>query len=224
MAHRDPAALTRPRVHFPYLHAVPPAEESAFRRFVEALALNHTFLPYGEAVRRVLSGPIDKPFAAFSFDDGFVSNVQIARILEDYGARACFFVPTGFIGTSFTPAEARHQFGFSDDIDEGAMTWGDLEELKARGHEIGNHTVTHRVLAELPGQQLVDEVNLAAEELRSRLGVSEHFAWPRGRFRHFDERAARGGVRVRTPQLRLCRAWRAHQGSPRRSAPALCPP
>lgn len=216
---RDPAALARPRVHFPYLHAVPPAEEPAFRRFVEALAVDHTFLPYGEAVQRVLHGPIDKPYAAFSFDDGFVSNVRAARILEEYGARACFFVPTAFIGTALATEEARTRFGFSDDIDEGAMGWADLEDLKSRGHEIGNHTVTHGVLAEMSDQQVVDEVNLAAEELRRRVGASDHFAWPRGRFWHFDERAARAvfeAGHLSCASAERGAHTRVHQGDPRR--------
>ena len=156
-----------------------------------ALAVDHTFISYDEAVRRVLHGPIERPYLAFSFDDGFESNVRLSRILDDYGAPGCFFVPTGFIGSDMTPAEAQGLFGFSEGIDERAMTWAELEDMKARGHAVENHTVNHPVLSQISEQQAADEIHGAAEVLRSRLGDCTHFAWPRGRFQHFAAAAAR---------------------------------
>lgn len=188
---RDADALARPRVHFPYLHAVPPPEEPAFRRLLDALAESHTFVSYDEAVRMVQEGPIDRPYVALSFDDGFESNVRLSRILDEYGAPGCFFVPTGFIGSALTPADARAFYGFSEGIEERAMTWAELEDMRSRGHAIENHTVNHPVLSQVSAQQATDEIHLAAEELRRRFGSCRHFAWPRGRFPHFTPAAAR---------------------------------
>lgn len=188
--HQLDVGLARPRVALPYLHAVPREEEGDLRRFVAALARDHEFIGYSEAVRRVRDGDIDRPYVSFSFDDGFASNVRAARILEEFGAPGMFFVPTGFVGTK-TLAEARSFFGFIEGCDEPAMTWDDLERLKERGHEIGNHTHTHRILASLSAQERADEVGRAAEILHSRLGASDHFAWPYGRFFHFSDDAAR---------------------------------
>ena len=187
---RIEAGIARPRVALPYLHAIPRHEEDAFRRLVAELARTHTFIGYSEAVRRITEDDIDRPYVSFSFDDGFASNVRAARILEDYGATGMFFVPTGFIGMK-TLKEARQFFGFVEGCDEHAMTWDDLEGLLARGHEVGNHTRSHRILATLGAQERVDEVGVAAETLRARLGVSDHFAWPYGRFWHFTDDAAR---------------------------------
>lgn len=184
------SALERPRVHFPYLHAVPPTEEDDFRRLLAKLAEKHTFVSYSEAVDRVKSGDIDKPYVSFSFDDGFASNVRTAAILEEFGAVGCFFVATDFIGVK-TLQDAHALFGYTQGIDEHAMTWGDLEDLKARGHEIGNHTCTHRQISQESPERVRDEIARAAETLRSRLGSVEHFAWPFGRFHHFTDEAAR---------------------------------
>lgn len=186
---RTQRGIRQPRVHLPYLHAVPRAEEGVFRTFIAELARGHELIGYSEAVRRIQQGPIDRPAVAFSFDDGFASNVQTAKILEEFGTTGMFFVPPGFIGTP-TISRAREFYGFSEGVDEPAMTWDDLERLKAAGHEIGNHTWGHRVLSSLSSDEMHDEIERGADELRRRLGECDHFAWPRGRFLHFSAAAA----------------------------------
>lgn len=182
--------LVRKRVHFPYLHAVPRREESNFRALVAALAEDHTFIGYSEAIRRVSEGDIDRPYVSFSFDDGFKSNMRAAGILEEFGATGMFFVPTGFIGTR-TVSQAREFFGFSEGCNEPAMSWADLEMLRKHGHEVGNHTHTHRIQATLSEDESAEDIGIAAEQLRDRLGECRHFAWPYGRFFHFTDYAAR---------------------------------
>ncbi len=177
--------LTRPRVHFPYLHSVPAHEEERFRALLSDLRRTHEFIGYSDAVDRVLRGDIDRPYMAFSFDDGFASNTRTARILEEFDTRGCFFVATRFIGTP-TVEKARELFGYSEGIDEPAMTWTDLESLLSRGHEIGNHTMRHRPLSHLPPDQVIEEIAGAAENLRGHLGQVDHFAWPFGRYSHFS--------------------------------------
>ena len=219
--------MVRPRVALPYLHAVPPNEEDSFRRLVASLARDHHFIGYSEAMRRVREGDIDRPYISFSFDDGFASNVRSARILEEFGATGMFFVPTGFVGTK-TVTEARAYYGFSYGCDEPAMTWDDLETLKAGGHEIGNHTHGHRILSSLGVQEQHDEIGTAAEILRSRLGASDHFAWPYGRFVRLHPRGGQGGVRHRARDVRVGRPRRTPRwptDQRRRSAvPAARPP
>lgn len=187
---RTKEGLSQPRIHLPYLHAVPAHEEDAFRSFVAELAQDHELIGYSEAVRRIRQGPIDRPAVAFSFDDGFASNVHVAKILEEFGTTGMFFVPPGFIGTP-TVAQAREFYGFSEGVDEPAMTWEDLENLKARGHEVGNHTWGHRVMSWVSNDEMHSQISRGVEELRFRLGECDHFAWPRGRFFHFTAAAAR---------------------------------
>lgn len=184
------AALAAPHVQLPYLHNLPAEDEDNFRRIVGRLAETHEFVSYSDAITRIASGYIDRPYAAFSFDDGFVSNLRAASILEEFGARGMFFVPTDFIGTR-TTAEAREFFGFSDGVYEGAMTWGDLEDLKSRGHEIGNHTSGHKVLSWVSPAQAIDQIHSGADAIRAVLGDCEHFAWPRGRYFHMTNAAVK---------------------------------
>ena len=189
-AGRIEESLARPRVHLPYLHAVPPGEEPRLRELLAVLATTHTFISYSEAVDRIRRGDIDRPYMAFSFDDAFASNARTARILEEVGTTGMFFVPPGFLGTP-TVAEARAFYGFSQGVDEPAMTWADVEGLVARGHEVGNHTLDHEVMSWVDEDRVREEVAEGADSLRSRLGEVTHFAWPRGRFHHFTEGAAR---------------------------------
>lgn len=183
-------AWSTPRVHLVYLHAVAPDQEDRFRTLLRDWSAHHTFIGYGEAVRRIETGDIDRPYLAFSFDDGFASNVRTAGLLTEFGVTGCFFVPTDFIGTP-TVERARALFGYAAGIDEPAMTWDDLDALAAAGHEIGNHTRSHRQLSKLGDAELADEIGTAAEVLRERFGAEPHFAWPFGRFTHMSAEAAR---------------------------------
>lgn len=183
----QPESLRTPRVHNLYLHEVPPDEERRFRELLRWLvSTGHTFIPYGEGIQRCISGGIDRAYVTFSFDDGFRSNVRAAAILEEFGASGCFFVVTDFIGCTSLP-EARSVLG--PGIAEPAMSWSDLESLRDAGHEVGNHTRTHKNLATLSPAQIEDEILSARDELIGRLGSVEHFAWPLGRWQHFSTHA-----------------------------------
>lgn len=184
------AGLSVPRVHFVYLHDVPEHELERFDRLVGRLAEHHELVSYSEAVRRLSAPALEYPSLTFSFDDGFASNVGAGRVLGRRGVSACFFLPTGFIGCRQV-SEARRFFRTAEGVDEPAMTWGDVERLVAGGHEVGNHTVNHMTLAHLSLSQVEDEIEGARAELLRRLGVADHFAWPRGRFEHTSAEAVR---------------------------------
>lgn len=175
--------LDTPRVHFAYLHNVPVHEEPDFRKLLDYLGEQHDLVSHSEAVRRIRSGSITRPTVSFSFDDGFASNHRTAAILEEYGTVGMFFIPGGFPGTP-TLESARDFFGYSQSITEPAMSWEQIADLAARGHEIGNHTMTHRNLGAIPHPRVVEEINESAQVLRERLGGSRHFAWPFGRRHH----------------------------------------
>ena len=170
----DERALERPRVQILFLHHVTPDEERPFRALIERLLRQHTFLPYSDAVARVVSGEIDRPFISLTFDDGVRNQLRAAAILRDYGISACFFVCEAML----------------DARDDELLTWSDVEQLSAAGHEIGNHSRHHRPLATLSGGELADEIGGALESLRRRIGRVEHFAWPRGWARAFSATAA----------------------------------
>lgn len=183
-------ALSTPRVHFLYLHAIPPPTLENFDGLVARLAQEADLVGHGRAVDLLFEGELGRPVISFSFDDAFASNLDAARVLEKHGTTGTFFVPTGFVGTPDVRG-ARAFYGMANGVDERAMTWAELEDLHARGHEIANHTVTHRVLSSLSPDEAAEEIGAAREELIRRFGVCDHFAWPRGRFAHTTESASR---------------------------------
>ena len=81
-----------PCVHFIYLHHVFGDESAPFRELLGRLSRKVQFLSHSDAVSKVQQGSIDRVYASLSFDDGLVSCLEGARILEDFGARGCFFV------------------------------------------------------------------------------------------------------------------------------------
>jgi hypothetical protein len=185
--------LAAPRVHHVYLHAVPQPELGRLRRLVEVLMSSHEIVSYSRAVELVKGGRVERPTVAFSFDDAFASNLAASRVLDEYGISGCFFVPTGFVGTDSVHA-ARKFFGTSSGVDEPALSWSDLEAMVERGHEVGSHTATHRVLSELSADQAAEEIGVAREVLVTKLGRCDHFAWPRGRFHHMTQAAVRDAL------------------------------
>src|SRR5262245_12142113 len=185
------ANLKRPRVHFLYLHFVPGGEEENFRRLLTTLSKDHQFISYSDAVARVYSGAIDRPYVTFSVDDGIRNGLRLAEILDDFGAKACFFV-CDRIPEIKSQAELEAFCRLELEIPStDFLSWEDMEQLLQRGHEIGNHSARHRTLSELSGDQLEDAIAGGLIRLRSRLGDAvRHFAWPRGRFFHMSRDAA----------------------------------
>jgi peptidoglycan/xylan/chitin deacetylase (PgdA/CDA1 family) len=183
--------LARPRIHFLYLHHVLLDEEAQFRALLRRLAERHTFLSYSDAVERLGQGVIDRPYIAFSFDDGMRNSLRAAELLGEVGATACFFICTSMVEeTRF--ARIREFSATELHIPPAPfLTWNDCELLIRQGHEIGNHSARHKTLRDVSPQELQDDVAGSLELLRARLGDVKHFAWPRGRFSHMSADAAR---------------------------------
>jgi hypothetical protein len=90
--------LAKPRIQFLYIHHVFKDEEKQLENLLKVLAAKHTFISYTEAWSKVMQGNIDKPYIAFSSDDGLKNNLRAAAILQDYGASACFFICPAIVG------------------------------------------------------------------------------------------------------------------------------
>lgn len=168
------------------LHAIRPGEEPRFRRLLSVLADQYAFLSYTEAVQRIYSGEIDRPYLTFSFDDGLSSCLTAAKIMAEFGALACFFVCPP-LAAETDPATisrfCRERLLIPPDR---FLAWNDLESLVSDGHEIGSHALRHLVMKGLSPAQLQEELGESRQTLLSRLGQGRHFAWPYGRFFHFS--------------------------------------
>ena len=79
---------------------------------------------------------------ALTFDDGFAHHLTlVAPLLEKYGYTGAFSIVTDSIG-----------------VREGRLTWDEVRELKARGHDIFSHSCTHPNLSKLMREGNIAEV------------------------------------------------------------------
>lgn len=183
--------LSRNRVQGVYLHHLFPEEENGFRNLIRSLSRDHRLISYSEAISRIRSGQIDRPYIFFSFDDGLRQCARIGEILSEFGVSGCFFICPSLVGeTDRTRLKdiCENRFGMpAMDL----LDWNEVEQLVKDGHEIGSHTLNHHVLSRISESQIQDEVGGSYDILTRRLGEVKHFAWPEGRFIHANPVAAR---------------------------------
>ncbi len=123
-----------------------------------------------------------------SWDDEDRTGLKLAELLQAHGIRGTFYVPTGRLGQG------------------NAFSVADLRSLAAGGFEIGAHTVTHPILTEINGSQLLFEVGHCKEQLEQALGEEvSTFCYPRGRFNNAVRAAVQdAGYRGARGTLMLC--------------------
>lgn len=167
-------AMAQPGVTVLLLHYTPAPLLTRLLRFVDGH--RDQVVGFQEGMDLLSAGAVDRPLLALTFDDGFRSNLDAARALTDRGIKACFYVPTGIVGA----AQDEVDRFFRRPQPEGVMTWEDLEELRRDGHVVGSHCRQHVPLSQLPLSEAEDQVKGSVEELRGRLGMADHFAWPFG--------------------------------------------
>lgn len=89
---------------------------------------------------------------AITFDDGIEAHYDIAMpILEKYGIKGTFFITINRVGTP------------------GRLSWKQIKEMRQRGMEIGNHTMTHAHL----GKTLISTKNLNPELDKNKIMMIE---------------------------------------------------
>lgn len=102
---------------------------------------------------------------SYTFDDGNRDHYTIVDpMLRDFGFRGTFFI----IGnpTPDTSAEAQAKKPGS----QGGVSWEELRELAGRGHEIANHTWTHKQLTKLSDADLRAEIDRNIAAFKEKLG------------------------------------------------------
>jgi len=154
--------------------------EDGFRKLLDQLSLNYSFLTVTEAVHRVINGTLTGRNICFTCDDGFESSLKAAAILEEYGAKCCFFLCPDFIG--LTDLE-RVRFYNQDRLGGPPISfldWDDIELLQKNGHEIGNHTLGHMNLGKVDNDTMEEQIGSALEVLKKHTGTIRHFACPYG--------------------------------------------
>ncbi|MCW3122922.1 MAG: putative polysaccharide deacetylase [Flavipsychrobacter sp.] len=182
----DKKYLRKPRVQFIYLHHLFKDEEAGLDALMKRLSEEHEFISYADAINKVISGTIDKPYITFSADDGFRNNLAVAEILNRYNAKACFFINPGMIGVtdlSRIKQYCKDQLHFPP---VEFLNWDEVAQLQQWGHEIGSHTMMHMNIAAATLTQITDDLGETYKILNDRCGGVHHFAYPYGRFFHFS--------------------------------------
>ena len=179
-----PGRGKRNAIRFPYYHHVFDDERSGFARHLRWMRDHGDFVGWDDAVA-MMEGtlPVDGRYFCISFDDGFKSCATNALpLLNEAGAKAAFFVATGFIGTdpvkdrdrllSFYPGESRvMEF----------MTWDDCRRLAANGMVVGSHTENHARLSALDAGAVRAELLGSKRILEQEMGAEcPHFCCPWG--------------------------------------------
>lgn len=178
--------LQKPRIQLLYIHHIFKDEEQKLHLLLKTLQKHHTFISHSEAVDRILHRKIDKPYIALSSDDGFKNNLSAGRIFAQYGVKACFFVNPGLIGESDFERIATHCKTKLHLPPLEFLSWNDVEALQNMGHEIGSHTMQHMNVSEATDTQIVEDMQMTYDILQNQCGNVQHFAFPYGRFRHFN--------------------------------------
>ncbi|WP_286814203.1 MULTISPECIES: polysaccharide deacetylase family protein [unclassified Maribacter] len=181
--------LKKPRIQFLYFHHIFKDEVKNFEKLLAYLSKDHSFISHSEGVDRLLTDRIDKPYIAWSSDDGIQNNMLAAKVLNNYGASCCFYINPASIGlTEFTQIKS-----FSNDkLDMppvAFLNWKEVELLQSQGHEIGNHTYKHDMVTQLTQEEFEEDFLKADEILTQKCGPIKHFAYTYGKFENFTKPA-----------------------------------
>ena len=181
-------SLSIPRIQFLFFHHVFEDEVDSFENLITLLSRDHEFISYSEAASRIINSEIDRPYIAFSSDDGLHSNLRAAEILERYGANACFFLNPYAIGLKDGELE---EFCANQLHSQTVrfLSWDDIDDLISRGHEFGSHTMRHSQVSRMSKEAFVEDLQRSKEVLNKRCGQAKHFAFPYGKLKHFSREA-----------------------------------
>lgn len=176
------------------MHETPVSLEPQFRQQLEWASEHFTITSLEEFAKLWEPNPeveaASKPLLLFTFDDGRESNYTVAApLLESFGGRGVFFVVPAFAECDDDKALAFYQSRINPNSRPGDEQWEDwkpmrprqIEELAARGHAIGNHTLTHQRLVGLAPDRLEREIGDSARKLASWTKKPvDAFAWTFG--------------------------------------------
>jgi peptidoglycan/xylan/chitin deacetylase (PgdA/CDA1 family) len=100
-----------------------------------------------------------------TFDDGYLDAATVVLpLLVKYGARASFYVTSGFVG------DRRH------------ASWAQLRAMRAAGMEIGCHGTRHRDLSQMTQAEVTYEIRHCVDTLARYLARPTTYAYAAGKW------------------------------------------
>jgi len=118
-----------------------------------------------------------EPGITVTFDDAFVSFRDVAwPLLKEHGVPVTVFVPTEHAGrTNRWPDES-----YSGIPELPLLDWDALARLAADGVQLGSHTRSHRDLRTVSDDDLIDELEGAADRIEEITRRPDVLAYPYG--------------------------------------------
>jgi peptidoglycan/xylan/chitin deacetylase (PgdA/CDA1 family) len=151
-----------------------------FERQMAYLKRTHDVVPLSVALERLRDGgPLRRPLAAVTFDDGYRTVLRHAKpVMDRFGFVGTCFVSTDVVGTDRRlDHDAANPVGAYQDV----MSWSELAAMVADGWELGSHTATHARLSAIPAEEARAELERSREALIERFGAAEiALAYPFG--------------------------------------------
>lgn len=161
-------------------------EPETFRQMLQALAQSARLARVEEAVALIEKGEsVTEPVLAFTFDDGFMDCYDFfAPVLEEFGINGLFF-----INPNYVEGDENYIRHFNEEIvltpGKRPMRWAQIEELAARGHVIGAHTMDHYMINSDDEATLAYQIEACKPIIEAHTQQPcEHFAIPFGKLTH----------------------------------------
>ncbi|MGQ0633593.1 MAG: polysaccharide deacetylase family protein [Planctomycetaceae bacterium] len=173
----------RPHWRVLYYHGVEPDQRDRFREQLEWFSERFRWCSLDEGLRALTTGPLTTPLMSVTFDDAEESVFRVALpVLQSLAIPACTYVVPAYVlqGTSFRAPQPRR-----------TMTWNQLGEWLAAGHEVGSHTCLHVDLSRCHPDRVRQELQWSREEIEQALQIEvRHFAYPYGQYSGATQRLA----------------------------------
>lgn len=149
-----------------------------FRAYCEFFQRHFVVVSLGELLEKLQAGRDISRHLVITFDDGYRDNRTVAAVeLRRRNLPACFFVTTGYVGSSENAWWDSYR-----EVTTEWMSWDDVRALREQGFELGLHTMHHVDLGVVAGEQAVEEiVDSKACMEREIGGEAAHFCYPFGR-------------------------------------------
>ena len=155
--------------------------EATFRSQMRHLREHAAVVPLRDALEAMAAGRgLGRDVVAVTFDDGYLDVATRAwPVLRDLAIPATLFLATGFLDRDVPAPLSRAAVAGAEPPEP--MSWDQVGEMAASGLvAVGSHSRTHRDFDRLSPTEAEDELGLAGERIRGRLGVEpEVFAYPR---------------------------------------------
>jgi peptidoglycan/xylan/chitin deacetylase (PgdA/CDA1 family) len=143
--------------------------------------LDYPVVPLRSAAAQLRAGAVERTAVVLTFDDGYRSFYDHALpVLLEHGYPATMFLVPGAMS-------GRRPLDAMPEVLGPLIDWGQARELVRLGIGVGAHGMTHRKLAQLPGEEARGEVVDSRRALEDALGIRvEEFCYPYGSFDAFS--------------------------------------